>query len=73
MAHLLLVDCLPAVYLLVVSLSADYLRLVAPAAGTLTADCLPDERLALLEALTVKMAVACSLPLMRHLILGPTQ
>ena len=88
MAHLLLVDCLPAEhlsaetvpadwlpagYLLGLSLSADYLPLVVLAAGTLTADYLPVERVPLLEAPAMKLAVACFLLLTRHLILAPTQ
>ena len=66
-------DCLPAGCLLRMSLSADYLPLVILAAGTLIADYLPAERVPLLEAPALKLAVACSLLLTRHLILGPTQ
>lgn len=71
--EIVFVDCLPAGCLLGVSLSADYLLLVVLAARTLTADCLPIERVPLLEAPALKLAVACSLLLTQYLVLGPTQ
>ena len=85
MVRLLRVDCLPAEHLSAeavsadwlpagyLSLSADCLPLVVVAAGTLNADFLPVERVPLPEAPAMKRAVACSLLLTQHLILGPTQ
>lgn len=72
MVHLLLMECLPPEYLLGSSLSADHLPLVVSAAVTLTTGCLPVERLPLLADPTMKLDVAWSLLLARHLALGPT-